>query len=56
MVLSINGNRLEQHHLEKIREEERKEKEKEGKKEEVDDIKIGNRNIKRVFNEVFLDS
>ena len=33
MVLSINGNRLEPHHLEKIREEERKEKEKEEKEE-----------------------
>ena len=58
MVISINGNRLEPYHLEKIREEEKKEEKKEEeneKKEEKNDI-IRNRKLKRVFNEVFLDN
>ena len=54
MVISINGNRLEPHYLDKIRQEEKKEEENE-KKEEKNDI-IGNRKLKRVFNEVFLDN
>ena len=57
MVISINGNRLEPYHLEKIREEEKKEekKEEENEKKEEKNI-IGNRKLKRVFNEVFLDN
>ena len=54
MVISINGNRLESYHLEKIRQEEKKEEENE-KKEEKNDF-IGNRKLKRVFNEVFLNN
>ena len=54
MVISINRNRLEPHHLDKIRQEEKKEEENE-KKEEKSDI-IGNRKLKRVLNEVFLDN
>ena len=54
MVVWINGNRLEPHHLDKIRQEEKKEEENE-KKEEKSDI-IRNRKLKRVFKEVFLDN
>ena len=49
-VISINGNRLEPHHLEEIRREE------ENEEEEKNYIKIGERKLKRVFNEVFLDN
>ena len=49
-VISINGNRLEPHHLEEIRREEENEEEKKN------DIQIGGRKLKRVFNEVFLDN
>ena len=35
MVISINGNRLEPHHLDKIRQEEKKEEENEKKKKKM---------------------
>ena len=50
-VISINGNRLEPYHLEEIRREEENEEE-----EEKNYIKIGERKLKRVFNEVFLNN
>ena len=54
-MISINGKSLEPHHLGEIRKEEKKEEENKKAKKE-NDVEIGKRKLKIVFNEEFLDN
>ena len=71
MVLTLKGDRIQDPHIKQIRKEERKEERKKERKieeneedeeeekeekEEKNETVIGNRKIKRVFNEVFLNN
>ena len=71
MVLTLNGDRILDAHIKQIRKIEKKEREKkkeerekkeeeeedeEEKEEDANETEIGNRKIKRVFNEVFLNN
>ena len=60
MVLTLNGDRILDAHIKKIRKIEKDEREKEDveheEEEEEENNEIGNRKIKRVFNEVFLNN
>ena len=61
MVLTLNGDRILDAHIKKIRKIEKEEREKEDEEdeeeeEEEENTEIGNRKIKRVFNEVFLNN
>ena len=57
MVLTLDGDRIQDQHIRQIRKEEReKEEDEEEEEEEENETEIGNRKIKRVFNEVFLNN
>ena len=60
MVLTLNWDRILDAHIKKIRKIEKEEREKEDEEdeeeEEEENTEIGNRKIKRVFNEVFLNN
>ena len=58
MVLTLNGDRILDAHIKKIRKIEKEDREKEDEEEEEEEniIEIGNRKIKRVGNEVFLNN
>ena len=60
MVLTLKGDRILDYHIKQIKKIEKEEREKEGEEDEEDEeeenTEIGNRKIKRVFNEVFLNN
>ena len=59
MVLTLKGDRILDVHIKQIRKiekEEKEEEENEEEEEEENETDIGNRKIKRVFNEVFLSN